>query len=114
MIIPLLGGGGGLYLGGGAWANILSFENTIFFQAIIFCSQSVFITNFLYFIISNGASFPGGLYMEGIFRFKSWFLNAPGLIQGGAYYRILLYIHWFTCFKRTEIHYKTQNISIKG
>ena len=29
----------------------------------------------------------GGLYMEGGFHFKSWFLNAPGLIHGGAYYR---------------------------
>ena len=29
----------------------------------------------------------GGLYMEGVFRFKSWFLNAPGLIHGGVYYR---------------------------
>ena len=34
-----------------------------------------------------GAYFPGSLYMEGVFRFKSWFLNAPGLIYGGAYYR---------------------------
>ena len=25
--------------------------------------------------------------MEGVFRFKSWFLNAPRLIHGGAYYR---------------------------
>ena len=25
--------------------------------------------------------------MEVVFRFKSWFLNAPGLIHGGAYYR---------------------------
>ena len=25
--------------------------------------------------------------MEGVFRFKSWFQNAPGLIHGGAYYR---------------------------
>ena len=25
--------------------------------------------------------------MEGVFHFKSWFLNAPGLIHGGAYYR---------------------------
>ena len=25
--------------------------------------------------------------MEGVFRFKSWLLNAPGLIHGGAYYR---------------------------
>ena len=24
--------------------------------------------------------------MEGVFRFKSWLLNAPGLIHGGAYY----------------------------
>ena len=29
----------------------------------------------------------GGLYMEGVFCFKSWFLNDPGLINGGAYYR---------------------------
>ena len=28
-----------------------------------------------------------GLYMEGVFRFKSWFLNAPGLIHSRAYYR---------------------------
>ena len=29
-----------------------------------------------------------GLYnMEGVFRFKSWFLNAPGLVHGGAYFR---------------------------
>ena len=27
--------------------------------------------------------------MEGVFRFKYWFLNAPGLIHGGAYYRNL-------------------------
>ena len=25
--------------------------------------------------------------MEGVFRFRSWFLNAPGLIHSGAYYR---------------------------
>ena len=25
--------------------------------------------------------------MEGAFRFKSWFLNAPGLIHSEAYYR---------------------------
>ena len=25
--------------------------------------------------------------MEGVFRFKIWFLNAPVLIHGGAYYR---------------------------
>ena len=25
--------------------------------------------------------------MEGVFRFKSWFLNARGLIHGGVYYR---------------------------
>ena len=28
----------------------------------------------------------GGLYMEGVFCFKSWFLNAPGLTYSGAYY----------------------------
>ena len=25
--------------------------------------------------------------MEGVFRFKSWFLNAPGFIHRGTYYR---------------------------
>ena len=25
--------------------------------------------------------------MEGVFRFKSWFLNAPALIHGRVYYR---------------------------
>ena len=25
--------------------------------------------------------------MEGVFSLKSWFLNAPGLMHGGAYYR---------------------------
>ena len=29
----------------------------------------------------------GGLYMEGVFHFNSWFLNALGLIHGGAYYQ---------------------------
>ena len=77
MIIPLLGGGG-LYLGGGAWANILSFENTIFFQAIIFCSQSVFITNIFCFIISNGASFPGGLIHGRNFSLQKLVLKCPG------------------------------------
>ena len=35
--------------------------------------------------VTPGAYFRGDLYMEGVFRFKSWFLNAPGLIHGGAY-----------------------------
>ena len=36
-----------------------------------------------------GAYFRGGgLYIENVFRFKSWFLNAPGdLYTVGAYYR---------------------------
>ena len=29
----------------------------------------------------------GGLYMEGVFRFKNLFHNAPGLMFGGAYFR---------------------------
>ena len=29
----------------------------------------------------------GSLYMEGVFRFKSWFLNVLGLIHGGVYYQ---------------------------
>ena len=37
--------------------------------------------------------------MEGVFRFKSWFLNAPGLIQGGAYYWNLQYL----CFIKNII-----------
>ena len=36
-----------------------------------------------------GAYFCGGfyLYMEVVFHFKSWFLNATGLIHDGAYYQ---------------------------
>ena len=30
--------------------------------------------------------------MEGVFRFKSWFLNAPGLIHGGLIIGILRYL----------------------
>ena len=31
--------------------------------------------------------------MEGVFHFKSWFLNAPELIYGGAYYQnFMVYI----------------------
>ena len=37
-----------------------------------------------FFFLGGGG---GGLYMEGVFRFKSWFLNAPGLIHSGAYYQ---------------------------
>ena len=32
--------------------------------------------------------FQGGLYMEGVFHFKSWFLNASELIHGEAYTRL--------------------------
>ena len=45
--------------------------------------------------ITPGGLFSGGggLYMEGVFHFKSWFLNAPGLIYGGAYYQnFMVYI----------------------
>ena len=31
--------------------------------------------------------------MEGVFHFKHWFLDAPGLIQGGAYYRNITVSH---------------------
>ena len=42
--------------------------------------------------------------MEGVLRFKSWFLNAPGLIHGGAYYRnFTVYIYsallFLTCLR---------------
>ena len=33
--------------------------------------------------------------MEGVFRFKSWFLNAPGLIHGGVYYRNFTVCHYW-------------------
>ena len=46
--------------------------------------------------ITLGAYFRGwgggSLHMEGVFRFKSWFLNAPVLIHGEAYNR------YFTVF----------------
>ena len=32
--------------------------------------------------------------MEGAFRFKGWFLNALGLIHGGAYYRNFTVYSW--------------------
>ena len=36
--------------------------------------------------ITPGCLFSeGGLYLEAVFCFKSWFLNAPGLIHGGTY-----------------------------
>ena len=31
--------------------------------------------------------------MEGVFHFKHWFLDAPGLIHGGAYYRNITVSH---------------------
>ena len=38
-------------------------------------------------IIFGGEERGGGCwYTEGVFRFKSWFPNAPGLIHGGDYY----------------------------
>ena len=40
-------------------------------------------------IFSGGG---GGLYMEGVFRFKSWFLNARGLYTMGLIIGILRYI----------------------
>ena len=33
--------------------------------------------------------------MEGVFHFKSWFLNAPGLIHSRAYYWNLRYLAEF-------------------
>ena len=32
--------------------------------------------------------------MEGVFRFKRWFVNAPGLIHGWAYYRNFTVLHF--------------------
>ena len=68
------------------------------FKSAIFCSRHY---NFLRFsdhnlplILSSrlclNLIIPNitlGLYMEGTFRFKSWFLNAPELMHGGACYR---------------------------
>ena len=36
--------------------------------------------------IWGGGRERGGLYMEGVFHSKRWFLSAPGLIHGGVYY----------------------------
>ena len=46
-------------------------------------------------ITHRGLIFGRGLYMEGVFRFKSSFLNTPGLIHGGAYYRNFT-VTWLT------------------
>ena len=45
-----------------------------------------------------------GLYMEEIFHFKSWFLNALGLIHGGAYYQdvTVYWIVFVTIFNRNQ------------
>ena len=45
--------------------------------------------------------------MEEVFRFKSWFLNAPGLIHGGAYYRnfTVHYIRNTIYYIRNTIYY---------
>ena len=43
--------------------------------------------NFNYSKPTSVGLFSGGLYREGVFRFKNGFLNAAGLIHGGAYYR---------------------------
>ena len=43
--------------------------------------------------ITPRAYFWGSLYMEGVFHFKHWFLDAPGLIHGGAYYRNITVSH---------------------
>ena len=79
--------------------NICVLKTLFFVQAVviffeIFCSQPVFITEFslfyFYQCIYNcqfHTYFRGDLYMEGVFRFKSWILNTPGLIHGGTYYR---------------------------
>ena len=42
--------------------------------------------------------------MEEIFHFKSWFLNALGLIHGGAYYQdvTVYWIVFVTIFNRNQ------------
>ena len=76
----------------------LHFNNAIFVQEIvifvIFCSNlslliiSTLCLNLMINITPGGLfSGRGGLYTEGVCRFKSWFLNAPEFIHGGAYYR---------------------------
>ena len=54
--------------------------------------SSTFCLNLIIPNITPGGLLSGGeeLYMEGVFRFKSWFLNAPGLIHGRAYYLMKL------------------------
>ena len=45
----------------------------------------------LFFWRGGGGGGKGGLYMEEVFRFKSWFLNAPGLYRVGLIIGILRY-----------------------
>ena len=57
----------------------LRFENAIFCSSnCIFLRFSAHNLSLLLFFLLRGS-----LYMEEVFRFKSWFLNAPGLIHGG-------------------------------
>ena len=48
--------------------------------------------------------------MEGVSRFKSWLLNAPGLIHGGAYYRNFTVFQLRHLDKRLEIFRKFLDI----
>ena len=43
--------------------------------------------------------------MEGVFRFKTWFLNAPELIHGGAYYQNFMLYQ----FKFISLHTKASH-----
>ena len=88
------GGGGGLYSGGLYRDEYLRFENTFFCSTncnfLKLSAHNLFLLLIFLPIIPNitpGGLFSGGrgLYMEGVFRFKSWFQNAHGLIRGGTY-----------------------------
>ena len=48
--------------------------------------------------------------MEGVFRFKSWFLNTPGPIHGGAYYSNFMVYDHARSFGIIMLH---QNISVQ-
>ena len=48
--------------------------------------------------------------MEGVFHFKSWLLNAPGLIHGGTYYRNFTVFQLRYLDKRLEIFRKFLDI----
>ena len=84
-----------IFGGGGYMDGYLHFENAIYCfhnrNFLRFYAHNLSLIQIFFYSKYNprGLIFGGGgaLYMEGVFHFKSWFLNAPGLIHSRAYYQ---------------------------